>query len=54
MSKAMKEKNLQSRTLNAARLSVSMEKSKNFPDKQKLKEFSNTKPASQQKLKELL
>ena len=31
-----------------------MEKSKNFPDKQKLKEFSTTKPALQQILKELL
>ena len=31
-----------------------MEKSKLFPDKQKLKEFSTTKPALQQILKELL
>jgi len=51
----MKGKNLQPRMLYPTRLSLNlMEKSKAFPDKQKLREFSTTKPALQQMLKELL
>ena len=42
--KVMKGKNLQPRILYPARLSFS------FPDKQKLREFSTTKPALQQML----
>uniref|UniRef100_A0A5G2QAB8 L1 transposable element RRM domain-containing protein n=1 Tax=Sus scrofa TaxID=9823 RepID=A0A5G2QAB8_PIG len=48
-------KNLQPRLLYPARLSFRFEgKIKSFTDKQKLREFSNTKPALQQILKELL
>ena len=51
----MKGKNLQPRLLYPARLSFRFEgESKIFTDKQKLREFSNTKPALQQILKELL
>ena len=50
----MKGKNLQPRLLYPARLSFRFEgEVKNFRDKQKLREFSNTKPALQQILKEL-
>ena len=51
----MQEKNLQPRLLYPARLSFRFEgEIKSFTDKQKLREFSNTKPALQQILKELL
>ena len=51
----MKGKNLQPRLLYPARLSFRFEgEIKSFTDKQKLREFSNTKPALQQVLKELL
>ena len=53
--KVMKEKNLQPRLLYPARISFSFdEEIKTFTDKQKLREFSTTKPALQQMLKELL
>ena len=53
--KVMKEKNLQPRLLYPARISFKYEREiKSFTDKQKLREFSNTKPALQQMLKELL
>ena len=51
----MKGKNLQPRLLYPARLSFRFEgEIKTFTDKQKLREFNNTKPALQQILKELL
>ena len=51
----MKGKNLQPRLLYPARLSFRFEgEIKNFTDKQKLREFSNTKPALQQILKEVI
>ena len=51
----MKGKNLQPRLLYPARLSFRFEgEIKTFTDKQKLREFSNTKPDVQQILKELL
>ena len=51
----MKGKNLQPRLLYPARLSFRLEgEIKTFTDKQKLKEFSNAKPALPQILKELL
>lgn len=51
----MKGKNLQPRILYPARLSFRFEgEIKTFTDKQKLREFSNTKPALKQILKELL
>ena len=51
----MKGKNLQPRLLYPARLSIRFEgEIKSFIDKQKLREFSNTKKALQQILKELL
>ena len=51
----MKRKNLQPRLLYPARLSFRFEgEIQTFKDKQKLREFSNTKPALQQILKELL
>ena len=51
----MKGKNLQPRWLYPARLSFRFEgEIKTFSDKQKLREFSNTKTASQQILKKLL
>ena len=50
-----KGRNLQPRFLYPARLSFRFEgEIKSFTDKQKLREFSNTKPALQQILKELL
>ena len=53
--KVMKWKNLQPRLLYPERISFRLEgKIKTFTDKQKLREFSTTKPALQQMLKELL
>ena len=53
--KVMKEKNLQPRLLYPARVSFKYEgEIKSFTDKQKLREFSTTKPALQQMLKDLL
>ena len=53
--KVMKEKNLQTRILYPARLSFRPDgEIKPFTHKQKLKEFTITKPALQQMLKELL
>ena len=53
--KVMKGKNLQPRLLYPARISFRFDgKIKSFTDKQKLREFSTTKPALQQMLKELL
>ena len=53
--KVMKEKNLQPRLLYPARISFRFDREiKTFKDKQKLREFSTTKPALQQMLKELL
>ena len=49
--KVMKGKNLQAILLYPARISF---RCKTFTDKQKLREFSTTKPALQQMLKELL
>ena len=51
----MKGKNLQPRLLHPARSSFRFDGDiKSFTDKQKLREFSTTKPALQQMLKELL
>ena len=51
----MKGKNVQPRLLYLARILFRFEgKIKSFTDKQKLREFSSTKPALQQMLKELL
>ena len=50
----VKGKNLQPRLLYPARLSFRFGEIKSFTDKQKLREFSNTKPALQQIQKELL
>ena len=53
--KVMKENNLQPRLLYPARISFKYEgEIKSFIDKQKLREFSTTKPALQQILKDLL
>ena len=53
--RVMKENNLQPRLLYPARISFRYEgKFKNFTDKQKLREFSTTKPTLQQMLKDLL
>ena len=53
--KVMKEKNLQPRSLYPARISFRFDgEIKSYTDKQKLREFSTTKPALQQMLKELL
>ena len=53
--KVMKGKNLQPRLLYTARISFRSDgEIKSFTDKQKLREFSTTKPASQQMLKELI
>ena len=53
--KVMKGKNLQPRLLYPARISFRFTREiKSFTDKQKLREFSTTKPALQQMLKELL
>ena len=52
--KVMKENNLQPRLLYLARISLKYEgEIKSFTDKQKLREFSTTKPALQQMLKDL-
>ena len=53
--KVMKGKNLQARLLYPARISFRFNTEiKSFTDKQKLREFTTTKPALQQMLKELL
>ena len=53
--KVMKEKNLEPRLLDPARISLKYEgEIKSFTDKQKLREFSTTKPALQQMLQDLL
>ena len=53
--KVMKEKNLQSRLLYPARISFKYEgEIKSFTENQNLREFSTTKPACQQMLKDLL
>ena len=53
--KVMKENNLQPRLLYPARILFKYEgEIKSFSDKQKLREFSTTKPALQQMLKDLL
>ena len=53
--KVMKGKQLQPRLLYPARISFRFNREiKTFTDKQKLREFSTTKPALQQMLKELL
>ena len=53
--KVMKGKNLQPALLYPARISLRFDrKIKSFTDKQKLREFSTTNPALQQRLKELL
>ena len=53
--KVMKEKNLQTRLLYPARISFTFDgEIKTFTDKQNLREFSTTKPALQQMLKEHL
>ena len=53
--KVMKGKNLQQRILYPARLSFRFDgEIKSFPNKQKLRQFSTTKPALKQMLKELL
>ena len=55
MFKVMKGENLQPRVLYPARISFRFDgEIKSFTDKQKLREFSTTKPALQQMLKELL
>ena len=53
--KVKKEKNLQPRLLYPARISFKYEgEIKSFTDKQKLREFSTSKPTLQQMLKDLL
>ena len=53
--KVMKEKNLQPRLLYPARISFRFDgEVKSFPNMQKLREFSTTKPALQQMLGKLL
>ena len=52
--KVMKENNLQPRLLYPARISFKYGEIKSFTDKQKMREFSTTKPALQQMLKDLL
>ena len=53
--KVMEENNLQPRLLYPARISFKYEEEiKSFTDKQKLREFSTTKPALQQILKDIL
>ena len=53
--KVMKGKNLQPKLLYPARITFRFNgEIKNFIDKQKLREFSTTKPALQEMLKELL
>ena len=51
----MKEQNLQPRLLYPARISLTYEgEIKSFTDRQKLRDFSTTKPALQQMLKDIL
>ena len=50
----MKENNLQPKLLYPARISFKYEEIQSFTDKQKLREFSTTKPALQQILKDIL
>ena len=53
--KVMKEKNLQPRLLYPERISFKYEgEIKSFTDKQKMQEFSTTKPALQLMLKDIL
>ena len=53
--KVLKGKNVQPRLLYPARISFKIDgEIKSFSDKQKLREFSTTKPASLQMLKELI
>ena len=53
--RVMKENNLQPRLLYPARISFRYEgELRSFTDKQKLRDFSTTKPALQQMLKDLL
>ena len=53
--KVMKEKNLQPKLLYPARILFKYEgEIKSFTDKQKLRDFSTTKPGLQQMLKDLL
>ena len=53
--KVMKRKNLQPRLFYPSRISFRFDgESKSFTEKQKLREFSTTKPALQKMLKELL
>jgi len=53
--KMMKQKNLQPRLLYPARISFKYEgEIRSFTDKQKLREFSTTKPALHQMLKDLV
>ena len=52
--RALNEKNMQPRILYPARLSLKIGEIKSFQDKQKLKEFANTKPALQEILKGVL
>ena len=53
--KVMKEKNIQTRILYPAGISFKYEgEIKSFTDKQKLREFSTTKPALKQMLKDFL
>ena len=53
--KALKGKNLQPSLLYLARISFKLDREiKSFSDKQKLREFSTTKPVLQQMLKELI
>ena len=53
--KVLKEKNLQPRLLYPARISFKIDgKIKSFSDKQKIREFSTTKPALQQILNGLI
>ena len=52
--KVMKENNLQPRLLYPARISFKYGEIKSFTDKQKLREFSTTKPALQQIPKDIV
>ena len=53
--KVMKEKNLQTRLLDPARISFKYEgEIKSFTDKKKLREFTNTKQALQKMLNDLI
>jgi len=53
--RALNKKNMQPRILHPARLSLTIEgEIKSFQDKQKLKEFANTKPVLQEILKRVL